>query len=126
MNEQKRQDATQTAPSTVGMTIYGILVTCQRPFTMLELDLSMCKMGHPYTYEIIEEALKELVSRGRINFDGQHYSAKDKLRRPAVLRNHDDVAIDPVTKKISGGWEGWVVKELPPDPPTWPIEEVIK
>ena len=107
-------DTTTTEPeafadSTVAMTLYNLLAMVRGALTVEQLTSSAMKLQHRgLETEQTQRALDGLVERGRIKLqpDGT-YALIARERLMVVQRDLGDY--DP--KAMTGGWEGWHVKD---------------
>jgi hypothetical protein len=114
------------SPSTIAMAIYNQMVISQCALTVDDMRAALLRVGIAFNDAALEMAISGLLNDKKVilqNGDGT-YSSIDKERRPVVVRDRCDAAVDEESRIVSGGWNGWRVNKIVDT--TIPIEEVIQ
>ena len=113
------------ATSTVAMTIYNLLTvsgrTAEGPLEIA--DLVRASQHPEATDAMICRAWDGLVERKLLVETPDGWRPVDARRRTVFGRDRSDVAIDKDSGAVTGGWNGWKLKD--PVYGAVPVEEVI-
>ncbi len=107
------------------MSAYNLLTISGQSMTLDEIHSQLESLQHPGTgVEQMKVALAEIERRKLIHTDGDRYRGNDPTRRTVTHRDQTDTAVDPKTGEVTGGWNGWMVRDRQRG--LVPIAEVIR
>jgi len=96
------------ADSTVAMTFYNLLAMTRGPMALEELRAAAIRLQHPHISEAqAKRAMDGLVTRGRAAPTSGGYTLLANEKLFVVQRDLGDYNPQAMT----GGWEGWFVKD---------------
>ena len=102
----------EIAISTVAMTVYNLIALRGRVESRSELlPVARTHLHGSLGEAQLDAAIDGLLSRKRIQEGEAGLMLFDRRRRQVVARDRSDVQIDEETGEVSGGWNGWTLKD---------------
>lgn len=104
-------DFTQTAPSTVGMSIYNMVAMCARPISR-ETIVARLKVQHFTELELGDCAgpVAHMLAQGWLKEGADsRLDVVDPKRRPVTSRARKDIDHED-DGTLKGGWSGWIAQ----------------